>query len=121
AIEYYLPANVAGAVMLDILDAKGAVVNSYNSETPLNTGRGGRGGGAGGETTAAPDDPDAAPARRFGPPPPRVTKSAGLNRVTWDVKNKEGVTLPPGKYEARLKVGDKTFTEGFNLLIDPRV
>src|SRR4029077_1881991 len=31
------------------------------------------------------------------------------------------VTLPPGKYQARLKIGDKTFTQGFNLLIDPRV
>jgi hypothetical protein len=97
-------------------------VNSYNSETPVNTGRGGRGGGGGaGGETAAPDDPDAAPARRFGPPPPRVTKNAGLNRVTWDARNKETVTLPPGKYQARLKIGDKTFTEGFNLLIDPRV
>jgi hypothetical protein len=122
AIEYYLPTSVAGPVILEILDAKGAVVNSYNSETPVNTGRGGRGGGGGaGGETAAPDDPDAAPARRFGPPPPRVTKNAGLNRVTWDARNKETVTLPPGKYQARLKIGDKTFTEGFNLLIDPRV
>src|SRR3954470_24973607 len=88
---------------------------------PVNTGRGGRGGAGAGGDTAAPEDPDAAPARRFGPPPTRVTKTAGLNRVTWDVRNKEGVTLPPGKYQARLKVGDKTFTEGFNLLIDPRV
>ncbi|HEX3086168.1 MAG TPA: hypothetical protein VHP99_16660 [Pyrinomonadaceae bacterium] len=123
AIEYYLPTSVAGPVILEILDARGAVVNSYNSETPANTGRGGRGGGGGGAggETAAPDDPDAAPARRFGPPPPRVTKNAGLNRVIWDVRNKETVTLPPGKYQARLKIGDKTFTQGFNLLIDPRV
>jgi len=121
ALEYYLPANVAGPVILEILDAKGAVVNSYNSETPVNTGRGGRGGaGAGGET-GGPEDPDAAPARRFGPPPPRVTKSAGLNRLIWDVKNKEGVIVPPGRYQARLKVGGKTLTEGLNLLIDPRV
>ncbi|HEX3145227.1 MAG TPA: hypothetical protein VHQ64_14740, partial [Pyrinomonadaceae bacterium] len=120
AVEYYLPINVTGPVTLDILDAKGLVMNSYNSETPVNAGRGGRGGGAGGEA-AAPEDPDAAPARRLGLPPTRVTKTAGLNRVTWDVRNKEGVTLPPGKYQARLKVGEKTFTEGFNLLIDPRV
>jgi photosystem II stability/assembly factor-like uncharacterized protein len=122
AVEYYLPANVAGPVILDILDAKGAVVNSYNSETPVNTGRGGRGGAGGGAgEPGAPEDPDAAPARRFAPPPPRVTKNPGLNRVVWDVRNKETVTLPPGKYQARLKVGDKIFTEGFNLLIDPRV
>jgi len=50
-----------------------------------------------------------------------VTKLAGLNRVTWDVRNKEGVTLPPGQYQARLKIGDRTLTEPFNVLIDPRV
>jgi hypothetical protein len=31
------------------------------------------------------------------------------------------VTLPPGKYQARLKVGSSTLTEAFNVLIDPRV
>src|SRR5207244_10285298 len=102
------------------LDAKGAVINSYNSDAPAPTGRGGRGGVVGaGETQT--EDPDAAPTRRFGPPPPRVTKTAGLNRVLCDVRNKEGVTLPPGQYKARLKVDRKTSTEPFNVLIDPRV
>src|SRR5437588_283189 len=112
-IEYYLPSAPNGAVTVEILDAKGAVINSYNSDAPATTGRGGRGGGAGaGE--AQTEDPDAAPSgRRFGPPPPRVTKLAGLNRVTWDVRNKEGVTLPPGQYQARLKVGDQTSIESF--------
>jgi len=119
-IEYYLPSAPNGAVTVEILDAKGAVINSYNSDAPAPTGRGGRGGVVGaGETQT--EDPDAAPTRRFGPPPPRVTKTAGLNRVLWDVRNKEGVTLPPGQYQARLKVGDKTSTEPFNVLIDPRV
>src|SRR5262249_44719980 len=58
---------------------------------------------------------------RRGPPPPRVTKSVGMNRVIWDVKNKEGVTVLPGRYQARLKIGSTTLTEGFNVLIDPRV
>jgi len=119
-IEYYLPSAPNGAVTVEILDAKGALVNSYNSDAPATTGRGGRGGGAGAAETQT-EDPDAAPTRRFGPPPPRVTKLAGLNRVTWDVRNKEGVTLPPGQYQARLKIGDQTLTEPFNVLIDPRV
>src|SRR5213076_2038622 len=55
------------------------------------------------------------------PPAPRVTRSAGMNRVVWDVRNKEGVVVPPGRYQTRLKVGGNTLTEGFNLLIDPRV
>jgi len=120
-IEYYLPSAPSGAVTIEILDAKGAVINSYNSDAPPTAGRGGRGGGAGATETQT-EDPDAAPAgRRFGPPPPRVTKVSGLNRVVWDGRNKGGVTLPPGQYQARLKVGDKTSTEPFNLLIDPRV
>ncbi|HXI23472.1 MAG TPA: hypothetical protein VNG71_06330, partial [Pyrinomonadaceae bacterium] len=118
AIEYYLPAASSAPVTIDILDAKGAVLNSYSSETPVNTGRGR--GGAGGEV-AAPDDPDAPSFRRQGPPAPRVTKSAGLNRVVWDVRNKDGITVPPGRYQARLKIGSSMLTEGFNVLIDPRV
>jgi hypothetical protein len=114
-IEYYLPASAAAPVTLEILDAKGAVVNSYSSEAATSD-RPTRGAGE-----AQTEDPDAPSARRGGPPPPRVTKNAGLNRVVWDVKNKDGVTVPPGQYQARLKVGDKTVTEGFNVLIDPRV
>ena len=34
---------------------------------------------------------------------------------------KTGCHVPPGQYQVRLKVGDKTFTENFNVLIDPRV
>lgn len=118
AIEYYLPAASSVPVSIDILDAKGTVLNSYNSETPVNTGRG-RGAGAG--EAAAPEDPDAPAFRRQGPPPPRVTKNSGLNRVVWDVRNKEGVTVPPGRYQARIKVGSTTLTEPFNVLIDPRI
>jgi photosystem II stability/assembly factor-like uncharacterized protein len=117
-IEYYLPAASSDPVTLDILDWRGRVINSYNSETPPPTGRG-RGAAAAGET--AVEDPDAAPSRRFGPPPPRVTKNAGLNRVVWDLKNKEGVTLPPGEYQARLQVRGQTFTQPLQVLIDPRV
>ena len=125
-VEYFLPNPVAEAVVLEILDEKGTVINSYNSETP--PGRGGRGAGGGGMPgvggagpESQPDDADAPAGRRLGPPPPRVTKTAGLNRVVWDVRNKEGVIVPPGRYQARLKIGSTLMTEGFNVLIDPRV
>lgn len=75
-------------------------------------------GGAGPESQ--PADPDAAPVRRAAPPP-RVTKVAGLNRFVWDVRHRAGVTLPPGRYQARIKTGSVTLTEPFNVLIDPRV
>jgi hypothetical protein len=131
-IEYYLPSQPAGPVTLEILDASGAVVNSYNSETAAGGGRGGRGGGRG----AAPQsdarggeeqsfDPEAGGGGggrgRGGAPPPRVTRDAGMNRVVWDVRNTAGLTMPPGSYQARLKAGDVTETQPFNVLIDPRI
>jgi hypothetical protein len=125
-IEYYLPAAPASPVVVEILDEKGVVANSYNSETPAPGGglRGGRGGAGGVGGGAAPEaqDPDAAPmGRGRGGPAPRVTKNAGLNRVVWDVRNQSGIAMPPGSYQARLKVGDVTQAQPFKVLIDPRV
>ena len=122
-IEYYLPAAAEKGVVIEILDAKGNVLNSYNSETPAQ--RPGRGFGPAmpGVGTAGPEsqpDPDAAPTRRT-TPPPRVTKTAGINRFAWDIRHQAGVTLPPGQYQVRLKTGDVNLTQSFNVLIDPRV
>ena len=122
-VEYYLPSAPTDAVIIEVLDAGGKVLNSYNSEAPAP--RGGRGGGPAmpGVGTAGPEsqpDPDAAPGRRF-TPPPRVTKVAGVNRFAWDVRHQAGVTLPPGRYRVRLKTGNVTLTQPFNVLIDPRV
>jgi hypothetical protein len=51
----------------------------------------------------------------------RVTKNAGLNRFIWDVRHHSGLSAPPGAYEARLKVGDRTLTQPFSVLVDPNV
>jgi photosystem II stability/assembly factor-like uncharacterized protein len=121
-IEYYLPAAPEEPVTIEILDGKGTLINSYNSDAPM-PGRGGRGGGgmpgAGG---VGPDqeDPDA-PTGRRPTPPPRPTKVAGLNRMVWDVRNQAGVIVLPGQYQARLKIGVASLTETFNVLIDPRI
>jgi photosystem II stability/assembly factor-like uncharacterized protein len=113
-IEYYLPTAPSDAVVIEILDSKGQVVNSYNSDTP--SPRSGRGG-----DQSQPEDPDAAPAGRRSTPPPRVTKNAGLNRFVWDVRHQAGPTMPPGDYRVRLKIGGATLNESFAVLIDPRV
>ena len=131
-VDYYLPAAPAGPVTIEILDASGAAVNSYNSDAPVGGGRGGRGGrgggGAGGaaptttNTEDQPADPEAGGGGRGrAGPPPRVTKDAGMNRFVWDVRNAAGLTLPPGTYQVRLKAGDLTQTEPLTVLIDPRV
>jgi len=123
-VDYYLPAPPTHAVMIEILDTKGEVITSYNSETPvLRPGRGRGGENMPGVGTAGPEsqlDPDAAPTRRF-LPPPRVTKAVGLNRFAWDVRNQAGITLPPGRYQVRLKTGNTKLTQSFSVLIDPRV
>ena len=123
-IEYVLPASLNGPVTIEILDAKGNLINSYNSDGPAATGRGGSDGvpgAAGAPAEPQQADPDAPTFGRRSGPPPRVTKVAGLNRFVWDVRHRAGVTLPPGRYQARLKVDATTLTEGFNVLIDPRV
>src|ERR1051325_4333124 len=112
-VDYYLPRAPAHAVVLEILDNKGTVLNTYNSDTPVL--RPGRGGG-----NAPESDPDAAPSRRV-MPPPRATKTADMNRFVWDVRNEQGVTLPPGQYQVRLKTGYATLAQPLNVLIDPRV
>ena len=116
-VDYYLPTAAKHTVIIEILDSKGTILNTYNSETPvLRPGR--RDGGAGDQESQL--DPDAGPARRA-IPTPRVTKTAGINRFAWDVRNEQGVTLPPGQYQVRLKSGIGTFTQPLNVLIDPRV
>jgi len=123
-VDYYLPAAPTHAVVIEILDTKGELLNSYSSETPvLRPGRGRAGENMPGVGNAGPEsqpDPDAAPTRRF-LPPPRVTKAVGINRFAWDVRNQTGVTLPPGQYQVRLKTGNTKLTQPFSVAIDPRV
>jgi photosystem II stability/assembly factor-like uncharacterized protein len=122
-IEYFLPSVPAAPIALEILDPAGTLVNGYTSESAA--GRGGR-GGRGGRVAAQPDsdDPDAAPGaigRGRSGAPPRVTTLEGMNRFVWDVRNQAGLLVPPGAYQARLKVGDAVQTQTFNVLLDPNV
>jgi photosystem II stability/assembly factor-like uncharacterized protein len=112
-VDYYLPSVPTQPVIIEVLDNKGNVLNTYNSETPA--ARPGRGA-----ATEPQLDPDAGPARRFAPPP-RVTKTKGINRFAWDVRNEQSVTLPPGQYQVRLKTGTVTLTQPLSVLIDPRI
>jgi len=120
-IDYYLPGAPAGSVTIDILDSTGSVLSSYSSDASASGGRGGRGRGAGVE--AGSDDPDAAPAlgRGRGGFVPRATKTEGVNRFVWDVRQQAGILAPPGSYQARLKVGTTTQTQPLTVLIDPNV
>jgi photosystem II stability/assembly factor-like uncharacterized protein len=126
-VEYFLPAAPDGAVVIEILDAKGGVVNRYTSDAAAaaaGPGRGGRAGGGGaGGGGGAPDDPDAAPAggggRGGGGVTSRVTKDVGMNRFVWDVRHSSGFGAPPGSYQVRMTVAGKTLTQPLTVLIDP--
>lgn len=117
-IDYYLPSVPSGPVVIEVLDAKAGLINTYSSDASESTGGRGR-GAAGGE--AQQEDPDAAPGGRGRGFNSRVTKTAGFNRFVWDVRHQAGVTAPPGLYQVRMKVDGITATETFSVLIDPRV
>jgi photosystem II stability/assembly factor-like uncharacterized protein len=114
-VEYYLGSVPAGPVTIEILDARGNLVNSYSSGTGpaaargatdnspqamMMAGRGGRGGGA-----------------RTAP----VTRNEGHNRWVWNVQHESGLGAPPGDYQVKLSVGSTTHTEPLKVLIDPRL
>jgi len=122
--EYYLPSGPAAKVLIEVLDTKGVVVNSYDGDAPAAVGgRGGRGGAGAAGAEQAQADPDAAPASfgRGGGIQTRATKAAGLNRVVWNVQNRDGVTMPPGSYQVKLTVNGASQTRPFKVLIDPNV
>ncbi|MCG6958220.1 MAG: hypothetical protein LJF04_19695 [Gemmatimonadetes bacterium] len=103
-VDYYLPQKPAGDVTIDILDVAGNTVASYSSATRPAPQRG-RFGGFG----------------RRGPPPPTVTTNQGFNRMVWNVRDADGITVPPGRYAAKLTANGASQTQAFNVLIDPRV
>ena len=142
-LDYFLSADAADPVTLDVLDAAGSVVRTYSSADPVRT----------------PDpalDPDAynrlcqqtptAPdcgLPLYWPAPPMVVGTrAGMHRVTWDLRyqplgeggGRGGAAVPhrtypsvnapwapPGPYTVRLSTGGKTYTQPLTLHLDPRV
>jgi hypothetical protein len=133
-VEYFLPKEPSGPVTLDILDAKGATVNSYSSDAAPAGGRGGRGGrggggGAGAGAAAAGGDTPVSDTGGggggFGRGGPgvvtRVTKTTGMNRVVWDGRAQSGLTMPPGQYQVKLTVDGQAQTAPLTVLIDPRI
>jgi photosystem II stability/assembly factor-like uncharacterized protein len=68
-------------------------------------------------------------------PPPRVPNRAGMNRFSWNLRTEDAVgfpgmifwaggltgpVIPPGTYTVRVTAGDKTESQTFQVLADPR-
>jgi hypothetical protein len=124
---YYLKSPAQGEVKLEVLDAKGNVVRSYSSK----------------DQPFHPPTPPAFPMYWFKPEAPPST-AAGMHRFIWDVRysappvaqpgysmftvaggdvprEPSGPQALPGRYQVRLTVDGKSYTQPFKLTMDPRV
>jgi hypothetical protein len=68
-------------------------------------------------------------------PPPRISNRVGMNRYSWNLRAEDAVgftgmifwaggltgpVIPPGSYSVRVTVGEKSETQTFQVLRDPR-
>jgi photosystem II stability/assembly factor-like uncharacterized protein len=125
AIDYYLRRNASGPVTIDILDANGAVVRTFSSDTTAQRAPGRRGVApvGGGLARVSP---------LWQQTPQLVSTSAGMHRVVWNPLRErprgapaadEGGPLDTrflGNFTARLTVDGKTYTQPFVVRPDPR-
>ena len=111
-LDYMLQTD-ARSVQIDIMDASGTLVRSFESSGP-------------GMTTEQAQGMRAPFQRRSGASAP--TLHAGLNRFVWDLTvpgpngaARGGPVVVPGTYSARLTVDGQSMTRSFNVMMDPRV
>jgi hypothetical protein len=129
SIDYYLKADAAGPVTIEILDTGGTCLAMFTNGTPAlacqaapSGGRGtgfGRGGGGIPNTSAL-----------WRPAPEAFATSAGMHRVTWAPIAGGGrsgrgsaagrVVVPEGPFTARLTVSGRSYTQTFVMKPDPR-
>lgn len=106
-MHYYLASEPEDEVRIEVVDAQGDVVRTFSSDSAVAEGEGVE----------------------------RIDKEAGLNRIAWTFTYPGpelpegavqwgytgGVVAPPGRYSARMTVGDAMAERDFELLPDPRV
>ncbi len=120
-IDYRLPEEVPDTIRLDILDASGAVVNSYESVVKESDDESG---------AEVVEDMDLSQERMIADE--SLSNEPGMNRFRWNMKHlgawheeddkrfKNGPLAIPGSYTARLAVGDDLSEQSFDLIVDPR-
>ena len=117
-IQYYLPKEL-DTVFIDILDERGALIQTYT------------GAKAAKKEETNEDD-------WFGPPPPPAPgTAAGLNKFSWNLlypgaKVFDGIIIwgaqmtrgpkaPIGKYQVRLRADGKSFIQSFEIKMNPNL
>jgi photosystem II stability/assembly factor-like uncharacterized protein len=118
--DLYFAAAPGADTRLEVLDARGGALRTWNVLPPRSAGaaqdmRGGGGRFRGGGSSAG------------------IRAEAGMQRITWDLRYPGpwapnapeggfgGPMVPPGKYSVRLTAGGQTITRTFDLKSDPRV
>ena len=120
AVDYYLK-QVAQKVTMEFLDAQGKTIRTFTG-TPADAER----------KPPTPGDDDG-PRR---PPEPHPAVSAGLHRLTWDMRypgatdfpglvmwaaSPRGPLAPPGAYQVRVTGDAETATQPFAIRREPRL
>src|SRR6267142_2244792 len=129
-LNYFLPANSAGHIQLEIYDADEKLVRSFSS-------------------AATPREPEETPfvAEYWIEHPQALSKAAGMHRFVWNLRYADpramhpqspydypiaaivgstplppqGPLVLPGRYEVRLKAGGQVLRQALEVKMDPRV
>ncbi len=121
-IDYRLPDEVPDTIRLDILDASGGLVNSYDSVA-----------GDAEDETGDKVVEDMSLSQESVIADESLSNEAGMNRFRWNMKHlgawheeeddrfKDGPLAKPGIYTVRLTVGEDVAEQSFDLIVDPRV
>jgi hypothetical protein len=120
AIDYYLAQPVSADMHLEITDASGSPIRSYDAGTAPQTEGEDREQGMRGPTSR-------------GRPAARLERAQGMHRLVWDLQHAgaidpatgrsrgSGPMAVPGTYRIRLRIGDWSQERSLELRLDPRV
>lgn len=118
-IDYYLAASPKEDIKLEILDPDNKLIRSYTSKAPAK------------DTTKV--GTDMATGFTSTRPKTDLSKETGTHRFSWDMTHegpwdkdparslRGGPMVRPGVYQARLIVDGKSFTQSFEIDMDPKV
>lgn len=118
-IDYYLPEKPKEPLQLEILNAQGKVIRSYNSKSDT--------------IQHVSSNRDMATNIRVETIRSKLKASKGLHRFRWNLrhqgpwdKNKKrryqnGTMVSPGKYKVKLLIDGKSVEQEFAVLLDPRI
>jgi hypothetical protein len=137
SINFYLPVEPEGGVLLIFRDDEGNEIRRFSSADPTKHEANGI-NGAGSTPVPYPGGEGMEGSGTIGHeeehPEPRVPAAPGLNRFVWNLRYPDAVRLPgeksfesapgpvalPGRYRVDLVIGDRSWTESFEILPDPR-